>query len=66
MKASNKYPKIFTTGAFLSPLKTENADGNEKWVWTVSEFIDDSFLNGEVYNPLVASDSNDELIMKRD
>jgi hypothetical protein len=42
---------IFTTGAFLKPMKIIDYNGNEKWIWYVTEFIDDSFLNGEIYNP---------------
>ncbi|MDR1837015.1 MAG: hypothetical protein LBQ89_05085 [Treponema sp.] len=42
---------IFTTGAFLRPMKVKDDDSKEYWVWTVSEFVDDSFKDGEVYNP---------------
>lgn len=42
--------QIFTTGAFLEPKKiVEN--GAEKWVWAVVEFVDDSYKNGEIFNP---------------
>ncbi len=44
-------PKIFTTGAFLSPLKVTDSEGKEIWLWYVSEFIDDSFKDGDIYNP---------------
>lgn len=44
-------PMIFTTGAFLRPMKVKDDDSKEYWVWTVSEFVDDSFKDGEVYNP---------------
>jgi hypothetical protein len=35
--------------------------GNEIWIWYVSEFIDDSFKDGEVYNPKEIAGSLDEL-----
>jgi hypothetical protein len=44
-------PTIFTIGAFLQPMKIQREDGREYWVWTVTEFIDDSFRDGKVFNP---------------
>ncbi len=44
-------PTIFTNGAFLKPMKVFNSNRKEIWVWYVSEFIDDGFLEGEIYNP---------------
>lgn len=38
----NHEPIIYTTGAHLSPIKAV-IDGEERWMWTVSEFGDDSF-----------------------
>jgi hypothetical protein len=55
-------PTIFTTGAFLKPMKVFDSSGKEIWVWYVSEFIDDSFLDGEIYNPQETANSNDELV----
>lgn len=55
-------PKIHTTGAFLQPVKITDSKGKEIWIWYVSEFTDDSFLNGEVYNPQETANSKDELI----
>jgi hypothetical protein len=43
-------PVIFTTGAHLQPMKVKNEDGEEYWIWTVLEFVDDSFKDGEVFN----------------
>lgn len=37
-------PTIFTTGAFLKPVKVADSEGKEIWVWYVSGFIDDSFF----------------------
>ena len=55
-------PIIFTTGAFLKPLKVIDSEGKEIWVWYVSEFIDDTFQDGEVYNPQEFANSKEELI----
>lgn len=55
-------PKIYTTGAFLQPAKITDSTGKEIWIWYVSEFTDDSFLNSEVYNPKEIANSKEELL----
>jgi hypothetical protein len=55
-------PIIFITGAFLKPLKITDSEGKEIWVWYVSDFIDDSFKEGEVYNPKETSRSLEKLV----
>lgn len=55
-------PTIFTTGAFLKPVKVADSEGKEIWVWYVSGFIDDSFLDGEIYNPKETANAKEELI----
>lgn len=52
---------IFTTGAFLVPTSIR-LNGKDLWMWTVTEFIDDSFRDGEVFNPIEFSYSNKELL----
>lgn len=42
---------IHTTGALLQPQKVTDMSGNVIWRWTVAEFTDDSFKDGEVFNP---------------
>lgn len=44
-------PEIYTTGAYLRPLKITDGQGEELWVWYVSNFDGDSFNDGEVFNP---------------
>lgn len=56
-------PQIFTTGAFLQPAKIIDNNGKETWIWHVSEFIDDSFLNGGIYNPKEIARTKDDLLM---
>lgn len=53
---------IFTTGAFLKPVKT-HLNGKELWMWVVTEFIDDSFKDGEVYNPNEFAETQNELFI---
>ena len=55
--------KIFTTGSYLQPMKIKDVNGNDFWIWAVSEFIDDSFKNGEVYNPKETAGSLDDLLI---
>lgn len=58
-------PKIFTTGAFLVPMKIRKK-GKERFVWIVEEFNDDSYYEGENCSPVVYADSLDSLINKDD
>ena len=51
---------IFTTGAFLRPIKVFQ-DGEELWMWTVAEFIDDSFKDGQIFNPPEVSQAKEDL-----
>jgi hypothetical protein len=52
--------QIFTTGAFLEPKKIiEN--GVEKWVWVAVEFVDDSYKNGEIFNPKEEAENLEKL-----
>jgi len=55
-------PTIFTTGAHLVPIKIQKDDGKESWIWSVSEFVDDSFRYGEVFNPKETAESLDILL----
>lgn len=55
-------PVIYTNGAFLKPAKVTDSTGKEIWVWYVSEFTDDSFHEGDVYNPKEFADSKEELL----
>jgi len=48
---------IFTDGAFLQPVNINN-----KWYWMVVGFKDDSYLDGEVCDPVVTAESQDELL----
>ncbi|MDR1553826.1 MAG: hypothetical protein LBS69_10245 [Prevotellaceae bacterium] len=59
-------PTIFTTGAYLQPMKIQKKDGGEYWVWTVTEFIDDSFKDGKVYNPPEIANTLDDLLQYDD
>jgi hypothetical protein len=55
-------PQIFTTGAFLKPMKVNDNEGKVIWIWYVSEFIDSSFKDGEEFNPKDNAVSFDELV----
>ena len=56
--------KIFTTGAFLQPMKVKDVNGNDFWIWAVEKFEDSSFCNGEKYNPAETAGSLEELLNK--
>ena len=53
-------PVIFTTGAFLKQVKSQ-IDGEDVWFWAVTKFIDDSFKDGDVYNPAEFAESRKQL-----
>lgn len=55
-------PLVFTTGAFLRPLKT-SLHGKEIWLWVVTQFIDDTFKDGEIYNPVELGETKGELLL---
>jgi len=41
---------IYTTGAYLVP-KRVKINGKWVWAWVVTHFEDDSFRNGDEFNP---------------
>jgi hypothetical protein len=55
---------IHTTGALLRPQKVTDMLGNVVWLWTVVEFTDDSYKDGEVFNPPETATNHEELIIK--
>lgn len=56
-------PIIHTIGAFLKPIKVTDNNGVEQWLWFVSEFVEDSFLDGEIYNPKEFASSKEDLLL---
>ena len=58
--------KIFTTGAFLRSVKVKDDNGNDVWLWAVSQFEDDTYLDGETCDPVERADSIEELLSKDD
>jgi hypothetical protein len=54
-------PRLFTTGAYLVPMRITN-DGKERFVWIVDEFKDDTYLDGELCTPNVYSDDFNNMI----
>ena len=57
--------EIYTTGAYLKPLKSFDDLGNELWVWCVSNFDADSFKNGQSINSVEKSNKKDGLILNK-
>ena len=65
------YPKensncIYTTGAFLTPLKVTDDEGNPQWLWVVTSFDDSTYLDGESCSPVVNAETCDELLLTDD
>ena len=59
-------PVLYTTGAYIQPLKVVDSLGNETWFWVISEFVDDSFHDGEVFNPRENGFTKQELLEAED
>ena len=62
MKASS----IYTTGAFIAPVKVTDENGNDVWMWAVSQFEDDTYSDGKLCNPVVTANTSEELLLPDD
>ena len=58
-------PRIYTTGAYLVPMKIKT-DGKERFVWIADEFNDDTYFDGELCTPNVYSDDFNKMIENED
>lgn len=56
-------PIIYTTGAFLKPMKVTDSESKEIWLWFVSEFNEDSFKDGDLYNPNEFGTTKEDLLI---
>ena len=57
--------KIFTTGAFLQPMKIKDVNGNDYWIWAVEKFEDTSYYDGYECNPLTAAKRAEDLLIDK-
>ena len=55
-------PIIFTTGAFLSPKKFILSNGETWWGWLVEEFVNNSYYDGEIFNPTEFASTKTQLL----
>jgi hypothetical protein len=58
-------PRIYTTGAYLVPMKVKISN-KEGYVWVLDEFVDDTFicLTGKDCSPAVLAKSKEEIFNK--
>jgi hypothetical protein len=63
MDTLNKTSVIYTTGAFLFPVKVTESNGNEVWLWAVSQFEDDSYCDGKTCSPVVSAETVENLLL---
>jgi len=54
---------IYTTGAFLTPVNVTDGDGDVVWIWAVSQFDDDTYIDGKICSPIVTADTEKELLL---
>ena len=57
---------IYTTGAFVHPVEMQDEDGNRHWRWVVSQFEDDTYLDGETCSPVVSAETCEKLLIADD
>ncbi len=55
--------RIFTTGAFLEPVRVIIL-GKTRWMWVVTAFEDDSFKDGDTFNPPEVADTEEKLLIE--
>jgi len=58
-------PILYTTGAFIQPMKLTKKNGREVWLWVVAEFDGDTFYDGDVHNPKEYGDTKEELLFTK-
>jgi hypothetical protein len=63
IKSVNNHTTIYTTGAYLQPVKITGKDGRETWRWLVSGFNDDTYLDGNLCNPVETAEMADGLLI---
>ena len=61
-----KRSNIYTTGAFLAPLKLRDNDGAMVCIWAVSQFDDDTYLDGKICRPVVSAETSEKLLLPND
>ena len=61
-----KTSTIYTTGAFLFPVKVIRDNGNPEWLWAVSQFEDDSYLDGKICDPVESAETIEQLLKTDD
>ena len=54
-------PQIYATGAYIEPAKIKVGD-KERFVWVVSQFDSDSYLNGKLCSPEIMSKNLNDLL----
>ena len=57
---------IYTTGAFVHPVEIQDKDSNRQWRWVVSQFEDDTYLDGKTCNPVVSAETCEKLLLPDD
>lgn len=58
-------PVIYTSGAYFVPMKV-SINNQDKYVWVVSQFNDDTYLEGNICSPIVLTNNSSELTRKEE
>lgn len=61
IEITDSKPSIYTSGAYLVPMKV-NIKEKEYYVWVVSQFNDDTYIDGNICSPLVLTNDFNDLI----
>lgn len=58
---TKREPRIYTTGAFLVPMRVRIGD-KERFLWVVENFNDDTYWNGRTCNPMLYANELQDLL----
>ncbi len=61
LEFAEREPRIYTTGAFLVPMKIKIGT-KERFVWVVDAFNDETYLHGELCDPAIYANNSKNLL----
>ena len=64
--ATMKASCIYTIGAFVHPAEILDETDKRQWRWCVSQFEDDSYLDGKICSPVVSAETCEKLLLPDD
>jgi hypothetical protein len=50
----------------LQPVKITDEKGNAAWMWAVTQFEDETYYGGNIWNPVARAETGEMLLMPDD